>query len=279
MMYDEYLRGRDGAQYWEYDSHGRRLAEYRPARKEPVAGDNVYLTHRLRSAAPRRAVLHRERVRRLRRRPRSAQRRSAGHGLVAGVQSERLLEALHARRLEDHRLESVQDRAESRHPGPLLARLRLQGRHGHGRTVRRRDRHRHDRSTAAAAASSSAAVSAAGRRTATATSASRNALKVSCDIFFYNTGARLGVDKIAEYAHKLDLRRDLADRSRRREGRASSRRRSGPTTKQHRKWYPSRDDLRRHRPGSAHRHAAAGGEHDGRHRQRRHGLPAARRDA
>src|SRR6267143_1744622 len=44
MMYDEYLRGRDGAQYWEYDSHGRRLAEYRPARKEPVAGDNVYLT-------------------------------------------------------------------------------------------------------------------------------------------------------------------------------------------------------------------------------------------
>src|SRR5438309_2844543 len=25
MMYDEYLRGTDGAQYWEYDSHGRRL--------------------------------------------------------------------------------------------------------------------------------------------------------------------------------------------------------------------------------------------------------------
>src|SRR3954453_5569710 len=44
MMYDEYLRGRDGAQYWEFDSHGRRLAEYRPARKEPAAGDNVYLT-------------------------------------------------------------------------------------------------------------------------------------------------------------------------------------------------------------------------------------------
>src|SRR5947208_42903 len=44
MMYDDYLRGADGAQYWEFDSHGRRLAEYRPARKEPVAGDNVYLT-------------------------------------------------------------------------------------------------------------------------------------------------------------------------------------------------------------------------------------------
>src|SRR4051794_26448953 len=44
LLYDDYLRGRDGAQYWEYDSHGRRLAEFRPARKEPTPGDNVYTT-------------------------------------------------------------------------------------------------------------------------------------------------------------------------------------------------------------------------------------------
>src|SRR5205085_1272935 len=44
LMYDNYLRGKDGAQYWEYDSKGRRLGEYRPSRKEPVAGDNIYLT-------------------------------------------------------------------------------------------------------------------------------------------------------------------------------------------------------------------------------------------
>ena len=44
LMYDNYLRGRDGAEYWEYDSHGRRLSEYIPARKTPIAGDNVYLT-------------------------------------------------------------------------------------------------------------------------------------------------------------------------------------------------------------------------------------------
>ncbi len=44
LMYDNYLRGKDGAEYWEYDSHGRRLSEYVPARKQPVAGDNVYLT-------------------------------------------------------------------------------------------------------------------------------------------------------------------------------------------------------------------------------------------
>ncbi len=44
LMYDNYLRGKDGAEYWEYDSHGRRLKEYEPARKTAVAGDNVYLT-------------------------------------------------------------------------------------------------------------------------------------------------------------------------------------------------------------------------------------------
>src|ERR1700694_4319451 len=33
-----------GTKCWEYDSHGRRLAEVRGARQDPVAGDNVYLT-------------------------------------------------------------------------------------------------------------------------------------------------------------------------------------------------------------------------------------------
>ncbi len=44
LMYDEYLRGQDGTQFWEFDSHHRRLGEVRSARKEPVAGSNVYLT-------------------------------------------------------------------------------------------------------------------------------------------------------------------------------------------------------------------------------------------
>ncbi|HEV8659272.1 MAG TPA: hypothetical protein VGS96_11650, partial [Thermoanaerobaculia bacterium] len=41
LMYDNYLRGKDGAEYWEYDTHGRRLSEYIPARKQAIAGDNV----------------------------------------------------------------------------------------------------------------------------------------------------------------------------------------------------------------------------------------------
>ncbi|HVE72981.1 MAG TPA: penicillin-binding protein 2 [Thermoanaerobaculia bacterium] len=44
LMYDQYLRGRGGAEYWEYDADGRRLSEYSPARKQPVPGDNIYLT-------------------------------------------------------------------------------------------------------------------------------------------------------------------------------------------------------------------------------------------
>ncbi|HET8798863.1 MAG TPA: penicillin-binding transpeptidase domain-containing protein, partial [Thermoanaerobaculia bacterium] len=44
LMYDQYLRGRGGAEYWEYDADGRRLSEYVPARKQPVPGDNIYLT-------------------------------------------------------------------------------------------------------------------------------------------------------------------------------------------------------------------------------------------
>src|SRR6185436_13750325 len=35
LMYDQYLRGRGGAEYWEYDADGRRLSEYVPARKQP----------------------------------------------------------------------------------------------------------------------------------------------------------------------------------------------------------------------------------------------------
>ncbi|HYC62748.1 MAG TPA: penicillin-binding protein 2 [Thermoanaerobaculia bacterium] len=44
LMYDQYLRGKDGAEFWEYDADGRRLSEYVPARQQPIPGDNIYLT-------------------------------------------------------------------------------------------------------------------------------------------------------------------------------------------------------------------------------------------
>ncbi len=101
LMYDSYLRGQDGAEYWEYDADGRRLSEYAPARKIPVPGDNIYLT--LDFELQRRAeqyfaenemvgaavVLD------------PAQRRGPGDGLLPRLQPQRLLEAVRARRLED----------------------------------------------------------------------------------------------------------------------------------------------------------------------------------
>jgi penicillin-binding protein 2 len=64
------------------------------------------------------------------------------------------------------------------------------------------------------------------------------AMKVSCDIFFYNTGARLGVDKIAEYAHKLTFGEiSHIDLDGERAGLVPST--EWARTKQKRKWYPS----------------------------------------
>jgi penicillin-binding protein 2 len=65
-----------------------------------------------------------------------------------------------------------------------------------------------------------------------------NALKVSCDIFFYNTGARLGIDKIAEYAHNLTFGEiSKIDLDGEKAGIVPST--EWAAKKQHRKWYPS----------------------------------------
>jgi len=65
-----------------------------------------------------------------------------------------------------------------------------------------------------------------------------NALKMSCDIFFYNTGARLGVDKISEFAHKLTFGElSKIDLDGEKAGIVPST--QWAEQKQHRKWYPS----------------------------------------
>jgi penicillin-binding protein 2 len=64
------------------------------------------------------------------------------------------------------------------------------------------------------------------------------ALKVSCDIYFYNTGAKLGVDKIAQYAHQLTFGEiSKVDLDGEKAGIVPST--QWATDKQHRKWYPS----------------------------------------
>jgi penicillin-binding protein 2 len=64
------------------------------------------------------------------------------------------------------------------------------------------------------------------------------AMKVSCDIYFYNTGGKLGVDKINEYAHQLTFGEiSHIDLDGERAGLVPST--AWARDKQHRKWYPS----------------------------------------
>lgn len=44
LIYDDFLRGIDGSRYLVVDSRGRTLSEYVEARREPVSGSNVWLT-------------------------------------------------------------------------------------------------------------------------------------------------------------------------------------------------------------------------------------------
>jgi penicillin-binding protein 2 len=66
------------------------------------------------------------------------------------------------------------------------------------------------------------------------------AMKVSCDIYFYNTGARLGVDKINDYAHKLTFGEiSHIDLDGEHAGLVPSTEWARKTRKKDKKWYPS----------------------------------------
>src|SRR5256885_4942510 len=237
LMYDQYLRGKDGAQYWEYDSHGRRLAEYRPARKSPAAGDNIYLT--IDFDLQRRAEQY------------FAENEFVGSAIaldprngeiLAMVSSPTFNPNVYSKRFTPDVWKTIVS-----NPFKIELNRAIQGLYSPGSIFK---------TVMAAAGLAEGAIGPGttfdcggsgvffGRRFRCwqknghgAVSVER-ALKVSCDIFFYNTAGRLGVDKIAEHAKALGVgaitQIDLA-------GEKAG---IGPSTdwaakKQHRKWYPS----------------------------------------
>ena len=237
LMYDEYLRGRDGAQYWEYDSHGRRLAEYRPARKEPVAGDNVYLT--IDFDLQRRAeqyFIENEFVG-------SAVALDPRNGeVLAMVSSPAFNPNVYSRRFTPDVWRTI-----ASNPFKVELNRAIQGLYSPGSVFK--------------AVMAMAGLSETAIDTSTSFFCSgsavffkrrfrcynknghgdvsvANALKVSCDVFFFNVGARLGVDRIAEYAHKLTFGEiSRIDLDGEKAGLVPST--QWAATKQHRKWYPS----------------------------------------
>jgi penicillin-binding protein 2 len=237
MMYDEYLRGHDGAQYWEYDSHGRRLREYPAARKEPVAGDNVYLT--IDFELQRRAeqyFIENEFVG-------SAVALDPRNGeVLAMVSSPAFNPNVYSRRFSPDVWRTI-----ASNPFKLELNRAIQGLYSPGSVFK---------PVMAMAGLSEAAIDTStsfscggsavffGRRfrcynkNGHGDVSVANALKVSCDIFFFNVGARLGVDRIAEYAHKLTFGEiSRIDLDGEKAGLVPST--EWAATKQHRKWYPS----------------------------------------
>ncbi len=237
LMYDNYLRGKDGAEYWEYDSHGRRLSEYAPARKQAVGGDNVYLT--LDFELQRRAeqyFIENEFVGSvIALDPRNGE-------LLAMVSSPAYNPNVYSKRFTPEVYKTI-----ASNPFKIELNRGIQGLYSPGSVFK---------TVMAMAALSDDAIGPGTtfncggtavffgrrfrcwRREGHGAVAVSNALKVSCDIFFYNTGARLGVDKISDFAHKLTFGElSKIDLDGEKAGIVPST--EWATKKQHRKWYPS----------------------------------------
>src|SRR3954468_13345002 len=237
LMYDKWLRGRDGAQYWEYDSHGRRLEEMPGARKDAVPGDNIYLT--LDFDLQRRAEQY------------FAENEFVGAAValdprdgevLAMVSSPAFNPNVYSRRFTPDVWRTI-----ASNPFKVELNRAIQGLYSPGSVFK---------AVMAMAGLSDGAIDTGtafycggsgvffGRRfrcynkNGHGDVSVANALKVSCDIFFFNVGARLGVDRIAEYAHKLTFGElSKIDLDGEKPGLIPST--QWAAVKQHRKWYPS----------------------------------------
>jgi penicillin-binding protein 2 len=237
LMYDEYLRGKDGTQFWEYDSHGRRLAEVRSARQDPVAGSNVYLSldFDLQRRAEQYFVENEFVGAVVALDPRNGE-------VLAMVSSPEFNPNIYSKRFTPDTWKRI-----SSNPFKTELNRAIQGTYSPGSVFK---------AVMAIAGLSEGAIGPGtefncggsapffGRRfrcwrkQGHGSLAVANGLKVSCDIFFYNVGARLGVDKIAKWATNLGFGQlSKIDLDGEKAGIVPST--QWAATKQHRKWYPS----------------------------------------
>jgi penicillin-binding protein 2 len=237
LMYDMYLRGKGGAEFWEYDADGRRLSEYVPARQQPVPGDNISLT--LDFELQRRAeqyFIENEMVG-------AAVALDPRNGeVLAMVSSPAFNPNVYSKRFAPDVYKTI-----TSNPFKIELNRAIQGLYSPGSVFK---------IVMAMAGLSEGAVGPDthfncggsgvffGRRfrcwkkEGHGSVDVERALKVSCDIFFYNTGARLGVDKIKVHANKLTFGEiSHIDLDGERAGLVPST--EWARTKQNRKWYPS----------------------------------------
>jgi penicillin-binding protein 2 len=237
LVYDQYLRGKDGGQFWEFDSHGRRLGEVRAARKNAAAGDNVYLT--IDFDLQRRAEQY------------FAENEFVGSAVAIDPRNGEILAMVSSPAFNPNTYSKrfTPDVWKTIVSNPFKIELNraIQGLYSPGSVFK----------TVVAAAGLAEGALGPGttfdcggsavffgrrfrcwRKQGHGSVAVENALKVSCDIFFYNTAARLGVDKIAEHAKALGFGAiTQIDLDGEKAGLVPST--QWATEKQHRKWYPS----------------------------------------
>ncbi len=202
LMYDVYLRGRDGAEFWEYDADGRRLSEYAPARQLPVPGDNIYLTidFELQRRAEQYFIENEMVGAAVALDPRNGE-------VLAMVSSPAYNPNVYSKRFTPEVYKTI-----TSNPFKIELNRAIQGLYSPGSVFK---------IVMAMAGLSEGVVdehtnfhcSGSGvffgrrfrchKREGHGTVDVERAMKVSCDTYFYQTGARLGVDKINEYAHRL----------------------------------------------------------------------------
>ena len=202
LMYDQYLRGKGGAEFWEYDADGRRLSEYVPARQQPVPGDNIYLTldFELQRRAEQYFVENEMVGAAVALDPRNGE-------VLAMVSSPAFNPNVYSKRFAPDVWKTILS-----NPFKIELNRAIQGLYSPGSVFK---------VVMALAGLSDGAVHPSttfgcggsgvffGRRFRCWKKEGHGsvdvdrALMVSCDIYFYNTGAKLGVDKINEYSRKL----------------------------------------------------------------------------
>jgi penicillin-binding protein 2 len=237
LVYDNVLRGRDGARYMVVDTHGREISEYLPARREPVPGQNVYLTldFELQRRAEQYFTLNEMVGAAVALDPRNGD-------VLAMVSSPAFNPNVYSRRFTPEvyrtilsnpfKIELNRAIAGLYSPGSVFKVVMLMAALENGVV------------TPSSTFSCGGSGVFSGRRFRCwkreghgAVNAER-AMKISCDIYFYSVGQLLGINRIADYAHnltfgelsKIDLENEKA-------GLVPSEK--WAREKQNRKWYPS----------------------------------------
>ena len=202
-LLDEFLRGRDGGERIEVDAMGRHVRLIQSTEPHPGAQVVTTIDRRIQEAAERAMEGH------------------AGAVVVMDPRNGDVLAMVSTPAFEIDRFTGTIDRdawlrvmqdpehpaAQPHHPEPVRARLGVQDRGGGGRPAGRHASRRSTACTAPASSTWATGRSRTGRRKATAPSTCIDAMRQSCNVYFYQAGLKIGGAVHRQVRERLRLRR------------------------------------------------------------------------